>query len=109
MVTLEEQDVTIEPSGNLQAMVNQAQYKRMELTTRWSQREEFTCGRKVEDVKEDLVPSSVRACTGENVLCDKARPTSFGRAKIPLLLSWMSVIVIFAIQDNILMEQGDDR
>jgi hypothetical protein len=101
MVTLEEQDVAIEPSGDLQAMVNQPQYERVELTTRWSQRKEFTCGRKVEDVKEDLVPSSVRACAGESVLCGKARLTSFGRAKIPLLFPWMSAIVIYSIHRTI--------
>ena len=39
------------------------------MATRWSQRKKFTCGRKVEDVKEDLVPlSSVRARVGESTV-----------------------------------------
>lgn len=61
MVALEKQDVTIEAGGNLQAMMNQAQYERMETAARWSQRQEFARGREVEDVKEDLV-SIVSPC-----------------------------------------------
>ena len=39
------------------------------MATRWGQRKEFTRGRKVEDVKEDLVPlSSVRARVGESTV-----------------------------------------
>jgi hypothetical protein len=87
--------VTIESSSDLQAMVYQPQYERVELVTRRGQRKKFTCGREVKDVKEDLVSfvsPCVRALAG--VLCDKARLTSFGKAKMPFWVSLVSAVMI---------------
>jgi hypothetical protein len=51
MVTFKEQDMTIESSRSLQAMVNQAQDERVEMAARWSKGKQFTCGREIEDVE----------------------------------------------------------
>lgn len=83
MVTFKEQDVAIKPGSNLQTMVDQAQYERMEVAACWSYRKEFTCGRDVEDVEEDLVVV-VSPCVRwlECAVCDKVYHTSFGKAKM---------------------------
>jgi hypothetical protein len=67
MMTFKEQDVAVKLSRNLQAMMDQAQYERVEMATRWCQWEEFTRGRDVEYIEEYLVvivSPCVRALAG---------------------------------------------
>jgi hypothetical protein len=71
-MTFKEQDIAVKSSRDVKAMMDQAQYERVEMATSWSQWEEFTRGRDVEYTEEYLVVNvspCMRALAGIRCMC----------------------------------------